>query len=180
MRTLPAVLLLSTVHLLASTAVAQNPEASLRLDGWSYIRFDNQLLLNLPPGTRVPLELTSVGPGAQAAIRIPDGFELPSIPYSAGDGGVKYHVVGDATGTVRRTAQGLVVSLAGTIRAAAPEDVAKGANYAVAFASEAPGSGAPADQVRLVTTTTNIPNADVAPGVPVEAVISGTIDGLPF
>jgi hypothetical protein len=171
---------------------------TLTLDGLSFVSFGNRETLALPAGAVIRFRFGAPRDASVGFTIRPEDLAMPTVSTGGGRGEIVYRLMSAASGTMRRGAGGsLEIDFSGTLGASYAGPDAGGTNtYAVRFttghaeARAADGSallpvdGVPvvpgARYVQLVMGTTNAARADIEPGGPVYAVLSGTFDRLPL
>lgn len=188
-------LLLVATCLIGVSASAQ--QATLTLDGLSFVSFQDQEIVALPPGSTI--EFTFGPPAADGSVPFtidPRGVTIPDIALTSSSGRLHYALSAPAKGRLLSASSGLQMEFTAPIAATLTRDGSSGTvGYAIRFTTEsvsatsADGRSAVqvsgmrvvggANYVQLAGATTNQATAYPKPGTAVYAVLSGTFDQLP-
>jgi len=175
-----------------SSAAAAQTTSTLRLDGLSFISFQERQSLPIPSGSSIRMHFSK--PAADGAISIAVRVEdvvIPPVPVPGSSQSFSYRLAGPASGRLRVTPDGGELELTAlvVVRGSAGGGEAR---YSVRFttgtasAANSRGSGSlsvtgvripkAARYVQLVGATTNHVESVVEPGSAVYAVLSGSFD----
>lgn len=187
-----------TIAVIASfSSFSANAETgTLTLDTLSFISFQDNEVLLLPPGSTVQFEFSAPDSNGSIAFTIsPTGIAIAPVDVPSLGRSLSYGLSSPATGVIRPTPTGRVIEFDGNVSATLSGSDGTTFVYPIefttetAYASDALGHfGIEVTGLRLVEGvwyaqivggTTNHDNAFPEPGAAVYSVLSGQFDQLP-
>ena len=186
----------ATLLLFAAPAASEETVGTLTLDGLSFISFGDQEILPIPSGAKIRFRFGSPAPDGSVRFTIqPADVSIP--PISSSSGTLEYGIGAPASGTLRPTEDGRVITFTAEINAKLVQSDGRTGTivYTMPFSTESASATnlAKTDSVavtgmrmvegtryvQLVGATVNKENAYPKPGTAVYTVLSGTFDRIP-
>ncbi len=186
----------STLLLFAMPAASEETVGTLTLDGLSFISFGDQEILPIPSGAQIRFRFESAAADGSVRFTIqPADVSIP--PISSSRGMLEYEIGAPASGTLRPTEDGRVMTFTAEIHAKLIEPNGRSGTivYTMPFSTESAsatnlaktesvsvtGMRMPegARYVQLVGATVNKENAYPKPGTAVYTLLSGSFDRIP-
>jgi hypothetical protein len=186
----------SALLLFATPATSEESVGTLTLDGLSFISFGDEEILPIPSGATIRFRFGS--PAADGSVRFtiePADVSIPAISSSSGT--LEYGIGAPASGTLRPTESGRMMTFTAEINAKLIRSDGRSGTlvYTMPFSTESASATnlAKTDSVsvtgmrmvegawyvRLVGATVNKHNAYPKPGAAVYTVLSGSFDRIP-
>lgn len=196
MRIVKALVAACFMLLPATSLGAGEKVGTLTLDGLSFLSFENLESLAIPSGSTIRFHFETPSNGVASFMIEPSGVAIAPIPLADGKGELSYTLASPASGTIRASDGGYVISFSAAVQATVNHPTKPGARtHHLSFTTEhAQATSLNTGQVVAVDGVKAIPGpryvqivgavANPAQSYPragaaVYTVLSGTFDWLP-